>query len=75
LTIPAAAMQPWLAILVTAFALGAAAWMNYHWMVFQAQESQAELSISDWSSPTDPGGPIGQELMLNFVQIQPYDPQ
>ena len=48
------------------------AWMNYHWRVFRATAAQARLTISDWVSNTDPGGPIGQELMFNFVEIQPY---
>ena len=47
-------------------------WLNYHWRVFRARSSQARLVISDWASATEPGGPIGQELMLNFVELQPY---
>lgn len=49
------------------------AWMNYDWRVFRATATEAELSISDWAAPDDPGGPIGQETMVNFVQVQPYD--
>jgi len=49
------------------------AWMNYHRVVFRARGEQATLKISDWSSPVQPGGPTGQELMMNFVQIQPYE--
>ena len=49
------------------------AWMNYHRVVFRARGKQATLKISDWCSPDEPGGPIGQELMMNFVQIQPYE--
>jgi len=49
------------------------AWMNYHWIVFRAKRTEAKLEISDWSSDREPGGPIGQELMMNFVQVQPYD--
>jgi hypothetical protein len=49
------------------------AWMNYDWRVFRAKAPEAELVISDWASPDDPVGPIGQETMVNFVQIQPYD--
>ncbi len=49
------------------------AWMNYHWVVFRAKGSEATLTISDWAGKDKPGGPADQELMLNFVQIQPYD--
>ncbi len=49
------------------------AWMNYHWILFRPKAASATLTLSDWASEGDPGGPIGQELMLNFIQIQPYD--
>ena len=49
------------------------AWMNYRWLVFRAKGTEATLRISDWAGPTSPGGPAGQELMINFVQVQPYD--
>jgi hypothetical protein len=48
------------------------AWMNFHRRIFRAKSPQARLIISDWATNGDPGGPIGQELMLNFVQVQPY---
>lgn len=48
------------------------AWMNYHWVIFRATHKQALLRISDWASEQEPGGPAGQELMMNFVQVQPY---
>ena len=47
-------------------------WMNYHWRVFQAHGRTAELLISDWKDEDEPGGPAGQELTLNFVEVQPY---
>jgi len=46
--------------------------LNYHWVVFRALGSTAKLKVSDWASENDPGGPIGQELMYNFIEIQPY---
>ena len=49
------------------------AWMNYHWQVFRATGPDAELVISDWADGNAPGGPAGQELRANFVQVQPYD--
>jgi hypothetical protein len=47
-------------------------WMNYHWRVFRARGESAELTVTDWQDQQSPGGPIGQELMFNFVEIQPY---
>ncbi|MBN1346274.1 MAG: hypothetical protein JXQ73_26540 [Phycisphaerae bacterium] len=48
------------------------AWMNYHWIVFRATAPEARIEITDWADPTTPGGPIGQELMMNFLEVQPY---
>jgi hypothetical protein len=48
------------------------AWMNYHYHVFRAARPTATLTISDWLGPAQPGGPIGQELMYNFIEAQPY---
>lgn len=47
-------------------------WMNYHQRVFRAKSESAHLSISDWASEGEPGGPAGQELMYNFIEVQPY---
>ena len=49
------------------------AWLNYHWIPFRAKSEEATLSISDWRDPKKPGGPAGQEIILNFVQVQPFD--
>jgi len=48
------------------------AWMNYHFRVFRSRGFEARLTISDWASATEPGGPAGQELMFNFLELQPY---
>jgi hypothetical protein len=48
------------------------AWMTFHWRVFRAQGAEGTITLSDWAKPDDPGGPIGQETMLNFVEIEPY---
>ena len=48
------------------------AWMNYHWIPFRAKGEAATLTISDWVESADPGGPAGQETMLNFMQVQPF---
>ena len=47
-------------------------WFNYHWLVFTAKKPTAILTISDWVSEQEPGGPIGQELIYNFIEVQPY---
>ena len=30
------------------------------------------VEVRDWAERTKPGGPIGQELAINFVELQPY---
>ena len=47
-------------------------WMNYHWRVFRAKRSTARFKVSDWKDEETPGGPIGQEVMFNFIEVQPY---
>jgi hypothetical protein len=47
-------------------------WMNYHWRVFTAKETTTKLTVTDWQHDQQPGGPIGQELMFNFIEIHPY---
>ena len=48
------------------------AWMNYRRLVFRAGSSSAMLTISDWADDKEPGGRLGQETMMNFVEVQPY---
>ena len=48
------------------------AWMNFHRKVFRAKAGTTTLTVSDWASANDSGGPVGQELMFNFFQVQPY---
>ena len=48
------------------------AWFNHHRVVFRATAETGTLVISDWASPTQSGGPVEQELMCNFVEVQPY---
>ena len=48
------------------------AWMNYHRIVFKPKSTTAFLHISDWIAATDPGGPVGQELIFNFIEVQPF---
>ena len=47
-------------------------WMNYYSLIFRAKDTTAKLTISDWVNEQEPGGPIGQQLMFNFVQVHPY---
>ena len=47
-------------------------WMNFHQVVFRAGGETAKLVLSDWTSDTEPGGPVGQELVCNFIEVQPY---
>jgi hypothetical protein len=47
-------------------------WMNYHWRVFRTKGASATLTVSDWAGAKDPGGPAGQELVFNFIEVQPY---
>ena len=51
---------------------GRSFYMNYHWRVFRAQQTTARLTVTDWKDSTTPGGPVGQELMFNFIEVQPY---
>ncbi|MBI3921188.1 MAG: LamG domain-containing protein [Armatimonadetes bacterium] len=47
-------------------------WITYRVLVFRAKSREGQVTISDWASEKDPGGPIGQELMSNFIEVQPY---
>lgn len=46
--------------------------INTYRTISRAQASTATLTISDWRSEDEPGGAIGQRIMVNFVQVQPY---
>lgn len=48
------------------------AYFNYHWYVFRAKGKTARLTISDRRAPAQPGGPAGGEVMMNFIEVQPY---
>ena len=47
-------------------------WMNYHWRVFRAKGTTGTLRVLDWAEDGAPGGPVGQELICNFIELQPY---
>ena len=43
---------------------------TYRRIVFRAKGEAAKLVVSDWD--TRPAGPIGQELAINYIQIEPF---
>jgi len=45
---------------------------NIHRYVFRAKGLTAKLVIRDWKNADDPGGPVGQELMFNSIEVRPY---
>ena len=47
-------------------------WLNHRWRVFRARATTAKLIVSDWGSDEEPGAPVGQELIHNFVEVQPH---
>ena len=49
-------------------------WMNYHWYLFRAKGKSARVTITDWKGDAEPAGPVGQQLMFNFLQVHPYYP-
>ncbi|MFH0963227.1 MAG: LamG domain-containing protein [Planctomycetota bacterium] len=51
---------------------GTQPWVSFVRRVFRAKGNTAELSVSDWASLEQPGGPIGQNLIFNFIQVEPY---
>ena len=46
--------------------------LSRHWLVFRARAGAAALTLSDWQTTEAPGGPAGQELLYDFVKVQPY---
>jgi hypothetical protein len=53
------------------FSPSAPFWMTYHWLRFRATGPTAQLTIADWKDAKTPGGPVGQELAISFVEVQP----
>ena len=47
-------------------------WFNYHNVVFRAEAETGTLTITDWPDGDKPGGPSGQEIVVNFVEVEPY---
>ncbi|MAV34943.1 MAG: hypothetical protein CMJ59_05750 [Planctomycetaceae bacterium] len=47
-------------------------WLTYHWVLFRAAGERARVTITDWATDDQPGGPIGQQLIFNYLQVHPY---
>ena len=45
---------------------------NYCFRVFKATGTQAVLKMSDWAEPGAPGGDVGNEVVWDFIQVQPF---
>ena len=46
--------------------------MGVH-LVFRAKGPTARLTLSDWPAPTRRNGaPLGQELIFNFIEVEPF---
>ena len=46
-------------------------WITYRVESFRASGEEAMLTILDWESEEVPGGPAGQELIHNFIEVEP----
>ena len=51
---------------------GAMIWINLHRLIFRAESKTAFLTVSDWQNDREGGGKIGEELVYNWIEIQPY---
>ena len=60
------------AVLTRVFARPTKFCMNFHYIVFRAKSASAKLTILDWADESEPGGSVGQELIANFIEVQPY---
>lgn len=45
--------------------------MVYHYLQFRATSPTARLTLTDWQSADEPGGPVGQETIFSFVEVEP----
>jgi hypothetical protein len=46
-------------------------WITYHWKVFRAKGTTAQVIVSDWPNEKEASA-FGQEQTFNFLEIQPY---
>jgi len=47
-------------------------WITYHWKVFRAKGTTAQVIVSDWPNEKEAPSAFGQEQTFNFLEIQPY---
>jgi len=47
-------------------------WLTYRQVFFRPASEEATLTISDWAGGNEPGGPVGQQLVHNFIEVEPY---
>ena len=47
-------------------------YVNNVTLVFKAEKPEVTLTFTDWTDENAPGGPAGQELLLNKVSVTPY---
>lgn len=47
-------------------------YFNYHYIVFVPKKSTAELTITDWKGDVGDSNNSGQEVIMNFVEVQPF---
>ncbi|MDP7741542.1 MAG: hypothetical protein QGF67_08885, partial [Lentisphaeria bacterium] len=47
-------------------------WLTYYWYLFRAEGKRARVTITDWATGDQPGGPVGQQLIFNYIQVHPY---
>ena len=59
-----------LLLIAAAWVLGLA--LTYYWILFRAEGESARVTVMDWASEEEPGGPEGQQLIFNFLQVHPY---
>jgi hypothetical protein len=48
------------------------AWFNLHRVVFEAKDEHASLVITDWPDGVPATDDGGDEIMINFIEVQPY---
>lgn len=48
------------------------AWFTYHWHLFRARSDTATVTLADWAGDEAPGGPEGQQIVMNYIQVHPY---
>jgi hypothetical protein len=47
-------------------------WLTYYWYLFRAEGKRARVTITDWATGDQAGGPVGQQLIFNYIQVHPY---